>query len=90
LKPQSLYPRGKSPRRLVLKTVLDDVERRKMFPLPGLELLSLARPASSHTLYRLRYRLLLEEKVFNDDDNDNIYNKIFCANIKGEVFEVSE
>jgi hypothetical protein len=35
--------------------VLDDVERRKIFPLPGLEVRSLGRPARSQSLYRLRY-----------------------------------
>jgi hypothetical protein len=32
-----------------------DVERRKIFPLLGLELQPLGRPASSQSLYRLRY-----------------------------------
>jgi hypothetical protein len=34
---------------------LDDVEKRKFFTLPGLELLSLGRPARSQSLYRLSY-----------------------------------
>jgi hypothetical protein len=34
---------------------LDDVEKRKSLTLPGLELLSLGRPARSQSLYRLRY-----------------------------------
>jgi hypothetical protein len=34
---------------------LDDVEKRKFFTLPGLELQPLGRPARSQSLYRLRY-----------------------------------
>jgi hypothetical protein len=34
---------------------LEDVEKRKILPLPGLELCSLGRPARSQSLYRLRY-----------------------------------
>jgi hypothetical protein len=34
---------------------LDDVEKRKLLALPGLELQSLGRPACSQSLYRLRY-----------------------------------
>jgi hypothetical protein len=34
---------------------LDDVEKRKSLTLPGLELRPLGRPASSQSLYRLRY-----------------------------------
>jgi hypothetical protein len=33
----------------------DDVEKRKLLTLPGLELLPLGRPALSHSPYRLRY-----------------------------------
>jgi hypothetical protein len=33
---------------------LEDLERKKFFTLPGLELRSLGRPASSQSLYRLR------------------------------------
>jgi hypothetical protein len=37
---------------------LDDVEKRKFLPLPGLELRHLGRPARSQSLYRpQRYRL---------------------------------
>jgi hypothetical protein len=32
-----------------------DLERRKILPLPGLELRPLGRPARSQSLYRLRY-----------------------------------
>jgi hypothetical protein len=35
---------------------LDDVEIRKILPLPGLELRPLGRPARSQPLYRLRNR----------------------------------
>jgi hypothetical protein len=34
---------------------LDDVEKRKLLPLLGLELRPLHRPARSQSLYRLRY-----------------------------------
>jgi hypothetical protein len=34
---------------------LDDVEKRKLLALQGLELRSLGRPARSKSLYRLRY-----------------------------------
>jgi hypothetical protein len=37
------------------RTGLDDVEKRKFLPLPGLELGRLGRPARSQSLYRLRY-----------------------------------
>jgi hypothetical protein len=37
------------------RTGLDDVERRKIFPTPGLELQVLGPPARSQLLYRLRY-----------------------------------
>jgi hypothetical protein len=38
------------------RTGLDDVERRKILPPPGLELRTLGRPARSQWLYRLSYR----------------------------------
>jgi hypothetical protein len=38
-----------------LRAGLDDVERRNILPLPGLELRILGRPARSQFLYRLRY-----------------------------------
>jgi hypothetical protein len=34
---------------------LDDMEKRKLVPLPALELRSLGRPVRSQSLYRLRY-----------------------------------
>jgi hypothetical protein len=34
---------------------LDDMEKRKFLPPPGLELRSFGRPARSQSLYRLRY-----------------------------------
>jgi hypothetical protein len=34
---------------------LDEVNKRKFFFLPGLELLPLSRPARSQSVYRLRY-----------------------------------
>jgi hypothetical protein len=37
------------------KTDLDDVEMRKILPLPGPELRSLGRPSHSQPIYRLSY-----------------------------------
>jgi hypothetical protein len=37
------------------RTGLDDVEERKILPLPELELRPLGRPARSQSLHRLRY-----------------------------------
>jgi hypothetical protein len=34
---------------------LDDLEKRKFFTLPGLELRPLSRPARSQSIYQLRY-----------------------------------
>jgi hypothetical protein len=38
-----------------LRTGLDGVERRKILPLPGLELRPLGLPDRSQSLYRLHY-----------------------------------
>jgi hypothetical protein len=52
---------------------MDDVERRKVLPLPAIELRPLARSARSQSLYRLRYHgsplgkiALLIYSLFND------------------------
>jgi hypothetical protein len=37
------------------RAALNDVEKRKFFTLPGLELRTLCRPARSQSIYRLRY-----------------------------------
>jgi hypothetical protein len=37
------------------RTGLDDMEKRKFLPLPGLELRPLDYPTRSQSLYRLRY-----------------------------------
>jgi hypothetical protein len=37
------------------KTGMEDVERRKILPIPWLELWSLGRPARNQSLYRLSY-----------------------------------
>jgi hypothetical protein len=58
---RSYYPQEKSPRThwiggwVGLRTGLDDVEKRKFFILPGLELRPFGRPARSQSLYRQRY-----------------------------------
>jgi hypothetical protein len=55
-----LYSRGKSPRYALnrrlgwLQSRLDDLQKRKLLTLPGLDLRSLSRPARSQSLYRLR------------------------------------
>jgi hypothetical protein len=57
-----LYPRGKSAGAhcrgsyLGPRAYLDNVNRRQMLPLSGLELRPLCRPASSQWSYRLSYR----------------------------------
>jgi hypothetical protein len=38
-----------------LRGGLDDLEKRKLFTLPGFELRPLCRPAGSYSLYRLSY-----------------------------------
>jgi hypothetical protein len=38
-----------------LGTGVDDLERRKILPLPELELRNLGRPALGQSVYRLRY-----------------------------------
>jgi hypothetical protein len=53
------FPRYLLGRRLGPTTGLDDVERRKILRLPGLELRLLGRPARSQSLYRLRAILAL-------------------------------
>jgi hypothetical protein len=56
-----LYPRERAPSTHLIggwvsfRTGLDDVERRKILPLSGLELLPLGHPACSQSLYRLLY-----------------------------------
>jgi hypothetical protein len=59
---RSLYPRGKSPRYPLDRRLGGpqsrsghDVEKRKFFTLPGLELRPLGLPARSQSLHRLRY-----------------------------------
>jgi hypothetical protein len=37
------------------RTGLEDMEKRKLLPLPGLELRPLSRPARNQSLYRLSY-----------------------------------
>jgi hypothetical protein len=43
---------------------LDNMEKKKFFILPGLELRPLGRPARSQSLYRLRYPEYLREVFF--------------------------
>jgi hypothetical protein len=45
---------------------LDDVERRKILPLLGLELRPLGRPTHSQPLYRLRYPGSTIIHIYND------------------------
>jgi hypothetical protein len=64
-----LYPREKSPGThwkggwVGPRNGLDDVERWKTLPLPGLELQPLGRPARRQSLYRLHY---------SDDDSTSL------------------
>jgi hypothetical protein len=59
--PLPLYPRGKSPGTHWIggwvdpRADMDDMEKYKFLPQPGLELRPLGRLARSHSLYRLRY-----------------------------------
>jgi hypothetical protein len=59
--PRPLSSRGKSPRTHWIRgwvdprAGLDDVEKKNVLTLPGLELRSFCRPARSQSLYRLRY-----------------------------------
>jgi hypothetical protein len=55
-----------------LRAGLDDVEKKKLLTLPGLELRPLGRPARSQSLYRLRYikeiskeKIILFPAIFN-------------------------
>jgi hypothetical protein len=41
----------------------DNMEKRRFFILPGLELQSLAGPALSQPLYRLRYCATIKKKI---------------------------
>jgi ribosome modulation factor len=56
-----LYPFRNSPRKQWLggwmgpRPSINDVERRKILPVPGLELQSLGHQSHSQSLYRLRY-----------------------------------
>jgi hypothetical protein len=58
---------------------LDDVERRKILTLPGLELRPLGRPTRSQSLYQLRYH--------GFSSTDPLYRNIFpILNIKNVHF----
>jgi hypothetical protein len=60
-RPRPLYPGERAPGTNWIggwvgpRTGLDDVERRKLLPLPGLELRTLCHPVRMQSLYRLRY-----------------------------------
>jgi hypothetical protein len=54
---------------------LDELEKRKIFTLPGFELQPLDRPARSKSLYRLRYPgslkgNVLKQMYFNVNDEN--------------------
>jgi hypothetical protein len=60
--PQPLYPHEKNPLHSLDRRLGDPrtrsrrrIERRKILPLPGLELRPLLRPARGQSLYQLRY-----------------------------------
>jgi hypothetical protein len=52
---------------------LDDVEKRKIFTLPGFELRPLGRPARSQSLYRLSYPGL--------ESGESILNSVFVEDV---------
>jgi hypothetical protein len=54
------------------RTGLNEVERRKLLPLPGLELSLLGRPARSQSLYRLHYPCSI-----NNYNNNNSIKFLF-------------
>jgi hypothetical protein len=68
--PQPLYPGETAPGTLWIggwvgpRTGLDDVERRKILPLPGLELRPLGLPGHSHIIYKLKHTLLIKLTAF--------------------------
>jgi hypothetical protein len=49
-----------------LGTALDDVERRKILPLSGVEIRPVGRPARNQSLYRLSYPGSAHKKVLYD------------------------
>jgi hypothetical protein len=51
---------------------LDDEEKRKFSPITGLELRPLGRPASSQSLYRLRYLGYLTPRIKHKMETCNI------------------
>jgi hypothetical protein len=68
------------------RACLDDVEKRKLLTLPGLELRPLGRPARCQFLYRLRYpgSFLLGSSHFNlsgessfDSDSNMILSIVY-------------
>jgi hypothetical protein len=52
---------------------LDDMEKGKFLPSPGLELRPLGRPARSQSLYRLRYPGTLDTFVYPEFINTSFY-----------------
>jgi hypothetical protein len=69
--PRPLYSRGWYPGTHCIggwvdpRASLDDMEKWKFLPLPGLEPRPLSRPARSQSLYRLRYPGSLEATITN-------------------------
>jgi hypothetical protein len=56
------------------RTGLDDLEKWKFLPPPGLELRPLSRPARSQSLYRLRYRGSLDWRNMLDSRYERTWN----------------
>jgi hypothetical protein len=78
---------------------LDDLEKRKFLPPPGLELRPLGRPARSQSLYRLRYPgstemglLLISRRIFKSQQIGGVQSRdatVVCSwkylNMKSEI-----
>jgi hypothetical protein len=82
---------------------MDDVEKRKFFALPGLELRPFGRPARSQSLYRLRYPSSLvnvhtrkhTERCFNTElylclSSTYVSEKHIASDFKVEVYNEQE
>jgi hypothetical protein len=58
-------------------TGLDDLERRKILSLIGLELLPLSNPACSKSLYRMRYPSSPHDWIKKQTHNTQVANTFF-------------
>jgi hypothetical protein len=65
---------------------LNDLEKRKFFTLPGLELLPLCRPARSQSLYRLRYPGSYNKSEELPSLQKPVWSQYACNDIKETSF----